>query len=149
MSQKETDRTMVVIQQFLVTSILFCSFSAVLSQASVCDTKQHQFAEKQTEFMHCAIVSAEPVEYCIKCSLEYWKFLASYDDLMSTYISQDNKNVSCRSLKVDNDRLNLIENINAYTRNLWDMGYCSGRYVHARSNDKQTIIPHFVRLLRL
>lgn len=135
---------MVVIHRFLVMSILVCSFSDVKSQASVCDTKQQQFAEKQTEFMHCVIVKAEPVEYCIKCSLEYWEFLASYDDLMNTIISQDSKNVSCRSLKVDNDRLNLIENINAYTRNLWNMGFCSGRYVHARSNSKQTMISHFL-----
>lgn len=71
-------------------------------------------------------MNSEPVQYCINCNLAYLAFLGSYDDLMTTFIIQKNHNVSCRSLIVDNDRLNLIENINAYTRSLWDMGYCSG-----------------------
>lgn len=96
------------------------------SQTVQCATKQLHFAEKQTEFMHCAVMNSEPVEYCINCSLAYSSFLSSYDDLMNTLIMHNSKNMSCRSLLVDNDRLNLIENINAYTRSLWKMGYCAG-----------------------
>lgn len=88
--------------------------------------------------MYCAVMNAEPVEYCIKCSLAYLSFLSSYDDLMSTFMMQNTKNVSCRLLIVDNDRLNLIENINAYTRNLWNMGFCSGMCVQSNENNNNT-----------
>lgn len=76
--------------------------------------------------MNCAIMNSEPVEYCVGCNSAYLSFLHSYDVLMGTFIMQNNKNISCRSLLVDKDRLNLIENINSYTRNVWKMGYCSG-----------------------
>lgn len=76
--------------------------------------------------MHCAVMNSEPVEYCNNCGSEFLSFMGSYEKLMDAYIMKDNKSVSCRALIVDNDRLNLIENIYAYTRNLWNIGYCSG-----------------------
>lgn len=77
--------------------------------------------------MLCAIKHAEPVTYCTTCYEEFTKVLISYRSLLSGSEMQYGANVSCKSMYIDKDRLNVIENVVRQAQDMWEAGYCSGK----------------------
>lgn len=79
---------------------------------------------------------AVPVTYCLNCD-------KAYDELMRAYttlnLMVDEKNVSCKSLFFDQDRLGLIQKSYMAGVSLWTGGYCDDCYETPMTVSNKTV----------
>lgn len=105
---------------FVSADVVVDSTEESFNKRHNCDQMKHNYTEAQTQFLSCAIDYSEPVTYCQHCIHHYIDQIRTYKNFTG--------NATCRSIYVDNDRLNIIQTTFASAKNLWNAGSCSGKW---------------------
>lgn len=94
-----------------------------------CEELNSKFIQTNNNFTSCVLRFNENATYCIYCIEEYNQTLTAFDHLMHGEEHHENEHkatVTCRSRFIDNNQLDLVENVLAYSKHLWEIGFCSG-----------------------
>lgn len=79
------------------------------------------------EFIQCAIENNKDASICLNCKEQYKNVTVTYTELMAESEVKLGENITCRSIYVDVNLLNLIDTIYHNAKGIWDSAYCSGK----------------------
>ena len=86
-----------------------------------CSKLLNDFKESSNEFSTC-ILSLE-LDICTKCGPKF--FEAEY--MYSNLYKEKEDNITCKSLYIDTNRMNLVKNNFIYISKTWNAGSCNSK----------------------
>lgn len=107
----------------------FCEIQNLTDKPSKhsCEVLNKHFISGNQNFQSCFLNNIESADFCLECAGEYGILLKRFDELINGVNPQ---NVACRSLLIDNNQMNFIENTMENAKRFWNSGSCSGKTLH-------------------
>lgn len=92
-----------------------------------CKILNNNFTQKANTFVECVLQNNNGGTFCQKCLKDYVNVTHYYNLLLEGEETVKGTNITCRSLYVDNNQLNLVDTVYANAKRFWELGACSGK----------------------